>query len=80
MPSAYHPKRFGEKLNQLRSHKKLTLKELANHLGYATHGYLSELECGRKIPTVELVIKVARFFQVSIDDLLLDERDIPRHD
>lgn len=77
MSSEYHPKRFGEKLHTLRTQHQLTLKALAAQLGYATHGYLSELECGRKSPTVELVIKVAVFFQVSTDVLLFDDQELP---
>jgi transcriptional regulator with XRE-family HTH domain len=54
----------------------MTLKELARRLGYAAHGHLSELEAGKKIPTTEFVLKVARFFDVSTDCLLKDELEI----
>ena len=68
--------RFGEKLRTLRQARSLSLKELASGLGYTSHGYISELETGKKQPTVEFVLKVARFFEVSIDQLLKDEIDI----
>lgn len=68
--------RFGEKLHALRIKKKLTLKELALSLGLNAHGYLSEIETGKKKPTAELVLKVARFFDVTTDQLLKDEFDI----
>ncbi len=69
--------RFGQKLRMLRCHRHLTLKELATSLGYASHGYVSELEAGKKIPTVEFTVNASRFFDVTIDQLLKDELDLP---
>lgn len=68
--------KFGEKLHILRINKKLTLKEMAFALGLNAHGYLSEIETGKKKPTAEFVLKVARFFGVTTDQLLKDELDI----
>jgi len=65
--------RFGEKLHALRTQRGLTLKELANALGYIAHGHISELEAGKKLPTVEFVLKVAELFDVTTDQLLKDE-------
>lgn len=68
--------RFGEKLRSLRNRRGLTLAQLADQLGYKAHGHLSEIESGKKLPTVGLAIKVARLFDVSTDALLKDELDI----
>lgn len=68
--------RFGEKLHVLRVYHGLSLKELAQELGYATHSYLSELEAGQKLPTVKFVLSVSRLFKVTTDQLLKDELDI----
>ncbi len=68
--------RFGEKLRSLRTRKELTLKELASTLGLTAHGYLSEMEAGKKKPTADFVLKVARFFNVTTDELLKDELDL----
>ena len=70
------PSRFGEKLKELRVSKGMTLKEVAVAVGQAAHGYISELETGKKLPTVSLVIKVADFFQVSTDELIRDELNV----
>lgn len=67
------PKVFGRKLRLLRQARRLTLKELAEQLGYVSHGYISEIESGRKPPTVELALKVALFFGVTTDRLLRDD-------
>jgi len=69
-------KRFGEKLRVLRTSKGMTLKELANSLGLTAHGYISEIEAGKKKPTTDFVLKVARYFQVTTDQLLKDEFEI----
>jgi transcriptional regulator with XRE-family HTH domain len=65
--------RFGEKLRILRTNKDMTLKELAVALGLTAHGYISEIEAGKKKPTAEFVLKVSRFFKVTTDQLLKDE-------
>ncbi len=69
--------RFGEKLRILRNRQGLTLTQLAERLGYKAHGYLSEIESGKKLPTAGLALKVARLFSVSTDVLLKDELEIP---
>lgn len=68
--------RFGEKLRALRMHKRLTLREMGRRLGYRSHSYLSELESGKKIPTVQFVLKVARLFDVTTDELIKDELEV----
>ena len=68
--------RFGEKLRTLRVRHGMTLKELANELGLTAHGYISELEAGKKVPTAELVLNVARLFEVTTDELLRDELEL----
>jgi transcriptional regulator with XRE-family HTH domain len=68
--------RFGEKLHTLRMQRGMTLKELAEALGHTAHGHISELEAGKKLPTVQFVINVARLFNVSTDQLLKDELEL----
>ncbi len=69
-------KRFGEKLHTLRTMRGLTLKELTHQLGHVAHGYISELEAGKKLPSVELTLSVAHLFGISTDELLKDELDL----
>lgn len=68
--------RFGEKLRTLRTRHGLTLKGLAQSLGYTAHGHISELESGKKIPTVEFVLGTAILFSVSTDELLRDDMEL----
>lgn len=68
--------RFGEKLKLLRKQRQITLQELAVALGHADHTYLSKLENGKKKPSVELVIAIANMFNITTDQLLLDNLEI----
>jgi len=68
--------RFGEKLRTLRTRRGLSVRALARDLGYATHSYISDIEAGRTTPRVEFIIKIADFFQVSLDQLVRDELEL----
>ena len=68
--------RFGEKVHTLRLRQKMTQWDLAHALGYAAQSYIHEIETGKKQPTAELVVKVARLFHVTTDQLLLDELEL----
>jgi transcriptional regulator with XRE-family HTH domain len=68
--------RFGEKLNKLRTRQKLSMQSLARLMGHTAHGYISELESGKKLPTVEFVLRLARLFNVTTDELLKDELEL----
>ncbi|MBI4853284.1 MAG: helix-turn-helix transcriptional regulator [Acidobacteria bacterium] len=67
---------FGDKLYKLRLAKKLTLQQMAIKLGLTSHSYLSELESGKKKPSIDLVLKISRTFNMSTDYLLKDEIEI----
>jgi transcriptional regulator with XRE-family HTH domain len=68
--------RFGTKLHLLRVHRGMTLKELAKALGHNAHGYISELESNKKLPSLEFILRVARHFNVTTDELLKDELEL----
>jgi transcriptional regulator with XRE-family HTH domain len=69
-------KRFGEKLRALRKQRGMTLEDLAAALGLATHSHLSNIEVGRKQPSLELAIKIADLFQVTVDQLVRDNLEL----
>jgi transcriptional regulator with XRE-family HTH domain len=66
------PSTFGKKLRTLRLDRNLTQVELARQLGLAGQGHLSNLEVGRKLPSLELVVQIADLFGVTTDYLLHD--------
>lgn len=68
--------RFGEKLYQLRTRRGLTLTDLGNLLN-VHNTFVSQLEKGRKVPNAEMILKVADTFNVTTDQLMRDELDLP---
>ena len=50
--------RFGEKLRILRQRRSMILNELVQLTGYATHTPLSQIETGKRKPTLDFVYKV----------------------
>jgi transcriptional regulator with XRE-family HTH domain len=72
--------RFGEKLRTLRQQRGLTMLALAKEIGFATHGYLGDLESGRAKPSLELALTIADYFGVSVDALARDEVELPEDD
>ncbi len=65
-------KLFGQKLRYLRNLHNLTQADLGERLGPVTQTFVSHLEAGRKEPSIDLVLKVADMFQVTLDYLLRD--------
>jgi transcriptional regulator with XRE-family HTH domain len=63
---------FGSKLHALRRQHNLTQVVLASQLGLASRAYISNLETGRKAPSLDLVVQIADLFGVTIDYLLRD--------
>jgi transcriptional regulator with XRE-family HTH domain len=66
------PSLLGEKLRHLRMQQQITQVELAQRLGLARQGYVSNLEAGRKLPSLDLVVQIADLFGVTTDYLLRD--------
>ena len=53
----------------------MSQQDLANLLGFSRE-HLSSLEIGRKHPHVQLTVKVADIFGVTVDQLVRDELDV----
>ncbi len=60
---------FNEKLHELRKKKGLTQEELAELL-YVSRTAISKWESGRGYPNIDSLKAIAKFFGVSIDELL----------
>ncbi|MFS9335227.1 helix-turn-helix domain-containing protein [Streptococcus peroris] len=57
---------FSKRLKELRKEKKLTQKEIAEQIGIKRNTY-SDWETGKNEPNFENLIKLADFFEVSLD-------------
>lgn len=60
---------FHEKLQELRKQKGMTQEELAEAL-FVSRTAISKWESGRGYPNIESLKAIAKFFSVSLDDLL----------
>lgn len=54
----------------------MTLQELASELGLSSHSHLSKIETGTRRPAVDVIIKIADLFGVTVDQLVRDELDV----
>ena len=61
---------FNEKLQKLRKQKGLTQEELGEKL-YVSRTAISKWESGRGYPNIESLKCIAKFFEVTVDELLL---------
>lgn len=66
---------FGEKLYQLRKRHGFSQEALAEKLN-TTRQAVSKWENNNGYPETEKIILLAKFFQVSLDDLLMEEKEI----
>jgi transcriptional regulator with XRE-family HTH domain len=60
---------FNEKLHRLRKERGITQEELASAL-YVSRTAVSKWESGRGYPSIESLRAIAKYFSVSLDDLL----------
>ena len=67
--------RIGEKLKTLRLQHGLNTRQLAKVLD-TSQAQISRIENGLRQPTGELIVKMADFFNISLDKLMRDELDL----
>lgn len=67
-------KKIGEQIARLRKKHNMSQIQLAERL-YVTEKAVSKWECGNGIPDLDNIVKLARIFDVSIDELLLGEEN-----
>lgn len=57
---------LGNKITQLRESEGMTQEELASEIGIS-RGALCHYEKNRREPSIETIVKLADFFEVSVD-------------
>ena len=66
---------IGKKLKALRLQHGLTTRQLARALE-TSQAQISRIENGLRQPSGDLLVKIADFFNVSLDNLMRDELDL----
>ena len=69
--------RFGAKMLALRKQRRMSLQQLADAFGYTGTAYLSRVETGKMQASLDLAIKMADLFGVTVDLLVRDAIDLP---
>jgi transcriptional regulator with XRE-family HTH domain len=64
------PRLFGGRLRMLRLQQGWSQTDLAQKLNLKRRGYISNLESGRKMPSLDLIVQIADLFGVTTDHLL----------
>lgn len=62
-------KTYGERISELREKRQLTQEELAKQLSIS-RASLSHYEKNRRVPDYEVLLKIADFFNVTVDYLI----------
>lgn len=68
--------KFPERLRELRKQEHISQKNLSQYLGFGPTA-ISSYETGRNEPCYDTLLKLARFFDISID-YLIGNADLPR--
>lgn len=69
-------KTLGNKISELRKLKQMTQEDLASQLNVSSQA-VSKWENDLSIPDITVLIELADFFQVSLDDLLRHKDQLP---
>ena len=65
---------LAERIRELREKKDLSLRELAREVGVSA-AFLSDVELGRRYPSEEVLVKIAKALRASFEELqALDNR------
>ncbi|HEU5098342.1 MAG TPA: helix-turn-helix transcriptional regulator [Roseiflexaceae bacterium] len=71
------PYAFGTNLHTLRLQHGISQTVLARQLGLTSRAYISSLEAGEKLPSIDLLIQIADLFTVTTDSLLHNRTRVP---
>ena len=66
------PEKIGLVIKQLRTARHLSQEQLSNQCGIDQH-YISNLECGKRSVSVEIIERIASFFGISLSQFLTSD-------
>ena len=71
---------LGARIRQLRQEKGITLEKLAYESGLTSKGYLSDIESGKKAPSLRVLEMIADNLEVELVDLFTFPEHSLRHE
>ena len=71
-------KAAGRQIQLLRVQHNLTQKELAEELN-SSQNYLSDVETGKKKPSLDYYMAIANYFKVSLDHIFVDSLNMKKN-
>lgn len=66
----------GQNIIELRKQSGLTVKDLQEMFGFTTPQAIYKWQQGSALPTIDNLVVLAAIFQVSVDDILVIEREL----
>ena len=66
---------FGKQIKQIRADRKMTQEQMANEL-HVSRQAVSNWENNKNLPDLELIIRIAQVFHLSLDELILGGEDM----
>ena len=54
----------------------MTTRELAAVLEVKSHSHIVQIEAGKRKPSIEILVKMMKVFDVSCDQLLVDDLEV----
>lgn len=66
----------GQNIIELRKKSGLTVKDLQEMFGFTTPQAIYKWQQGSALPTIDNLVVLAAIFQVSVDDILVIEREL----
>lgn len=66
---------FGRNLRRLRTQKGISQKDVADAVG-VQQGFISNVEDGRRRPSLPMALAIAEFFNVTLDEMSRDHEPV----
>ena len=66
---------IGKRIRQFRLNKRITQEELAFQIGTSA-AYISNIESGKKKPSLEKLVQISEVFDITINDLVYSPLDL----
>lgn len=71
-------KGYGKRIQYYRKQRNLSQEQLGEKVGGVTKSFISKIETEKKLPNLELLVKIAEVLEVDPGELISDKVDPPK--